>query len=224
MEPKVLFETDNFDVVDVDGKVGILPKNPRVAVLAFERGEDGLSSFVGVLDEYNPLRRGSKSTTVITGTAEGDDPDILSTAKRELEEEAGYEAIDTFRWTYLGEMTTSKVVMEGVHCFAVDVTGLRRREPKTDGSLTEAKSEFKKISVSDALDVEDCFIPAIFMRMFRYIFNAELRGNMEIAKEESKLVDVETEKEKAAGGRGPNDAKDVSGNINVQSNPNPDEK
>ena len=222
MEPTVIHETEKFNVVEVDGKVGIQPIDPHVAVLPFERGEDGLPSIVGVLNEYNPLRRGAKSTTVITGAAEGDDPDILSAAKRELTEEAGYDAIDTSRWTYLGEMTTSKLVMEGIHCFAVDVTGLRRSEPKGDGSLDEAKSEFKKISVSDALDVEDCFIPAIFMRCFRFIFNGEIRGaaaDLAAPKEESRLTDVPIEKEKKEGGRVKGSAGDIGPGIDGEVGP-----
>lgn len=177
MSEKLVQEFDNFDVVNVDGTVGIRMKDTRIAVLPFERGQDGLPSTIGVVDEFNPLRRGSKELTAITGRAEGDDPDILSTAKRELTEEAGYDVVDTVRWTYLGEMFTNKMIEDGIHCFAVDVTGLKRGEPKGDGSLKESKSEFKFLPVPAALDVPDAHVPAIFMRMFKFVFNRELNSN-----------------------------------------------
>lgn len=185
METKVLYKADKFDVIEADGFSGIAPTDIYIAVLPFERGVDGLPSLIGVIDEYNPMRRGSKSLTAITGVAVGDDPDVLSSAKKKLVEEAGYDAVDTSRWTYLGEMTTNKFVMDSLHCFAVDVTGLRRKpEPEGDGTLQSDKSEFKFLSVQDALNVEDCYIPAIFMRCFKYVFSNEMKDKKEDNKEE----------------------------------------
>jgi 8-oxo-dGTP pyrophosphatase MutT (NUDIX family) len=174
MSEKLIQDFEHFEIINIDGTIGIRMKDTRVAVLPFERGQDGLPANIGVINEFNPLRLGSKEITAITGRAEGDDPDILSTAKRELTEEAGYDVVDTSRWTYLGEMFTNKMIVDGIQCFAVDVTGLKRNTPKGDGSLKESKSEFNFLPVSVALDVLDAHIPAIFMRMFKFVFNKEL--------------------------------------------------
>lgn len=165
-----LYEGEWFDVVELDGWQGIKPNGINVVVMPFERDAGGLPRAIGVMDEYNPMRERSRSFTLISGDAEGEDPDILAAAIRELKEESGYIASDTERWYFLGFMTTSKLVSQSHPCFAVDVTGLERLKAEGDGTKHESLSEFKMLPTKEALDTSDCFIPTLFMKMFTYIF------------------------------------------------------
>lgn len=164
-----LFSTQHFDVVNRKGIVGIEPTNLNVVIMPYSK-EAGLPDKLGVLDEFNPFRSGEKSITLITGTAEGDDPDILSTAQRELKEESGYDVPDPDRWMFLGFLTTSKKIDQEHPCFAVDVTGLEvPTSNEGDGTEKEAKAKFMLIPVKEALDTNDCFIPALFLKIFKYV-------------------------------------------------------
>jgi 8-oxo-dGTP pyrophosphatase MutT (NUDIX family) len=174
MEKKVIHKTEYFEVIEKDGMVGIEPIELCVVVMPFERDQRGLPKTLGVLKEYNPMRDGDYSITLVTGRAEGEDPDVLSTAMRELKEESGYDVQDPERWFYLGMMTGSKLVSQELPCFAVDVTGLTKEEKEGDGTKSEAKSEFLMMPVKDALNTNDAFVPTLFMKIFKYIFGFDI--------------------------------------------------
>lgn len=173
-EKETVYSTEFFDVIQVGDMVGIEPTELCVVVMPFERDQRGLPKTLGVLKEYNPMRDGNFSITLVTGRAEGEDPDILATAMRELKEESGYDVQETERWFYLGNMTVSKLVMQELPCFAVDVTGLERAQKEGDGSEDEAKSEFIQMQVKEALNTNDAFVPTLFMKIFRYIFGFDI--------------------------------------------------
>lgn len=173
-EKKVISSTDYFNVIEKDGMFGIEPSDLCVVIMPFERDQRGLPKTIGVLKEYNPMREGNFSMTLITGRAEGEDPDVLSTAIRELKEESGYDVQDTERWFYLGLMTGSKVVMQEHPCFAVDITGLEREEKEGDGTESEANSEYMNLPVKEALNTTDAFVPTLFLKIFRYIFGFDI--------------------------------------------------
>jgi len=173
-EKKVLSSNEYFEVIQKDGMFGIEPTDLCVVIMPFERDTRGLPKTLGVLKEYNPMRDGNYSITLITGRAEGEDPDVLSTAIRELKEESGYDVQDPERWFYLGLMTTSKVVLQEHPCFAVDVTGLEKAPKEGDGSVSEAKSQYMQMSVKEALNTNDAFVPTLFMKIFRYIFGFDI--------------------------------------------------
>jgi 8-oxo-dGTP pyrophosphatase MutT (NUDIX family) len=170
-DKKVLHSLKYFDVIQNGSMVGIEPSDITVVVMPFERDLTGLPKNLGILREYNPLRRGKYSKTLITGRTEDEDPDILATAMREMKEESGYDVADPERWCFLGFMTGSKLVDQEHPCFAVDITDLEPAEKLGDGSESERKSEFKVVTVKDALDSTDCYIPTLFLKMFKYIFN-----------------------------------------------------
>ena len=88
---KTLKEFDKFDVVDVEGHVGLKLKTMSVAVMPFTIDSNGMVDKIGLLKEYNPFREGDFSHTLITGTIDYEDDSLLHTAKRELIEEGGYE-------------------------------------------------------------------------------------------------------------------------------------
>ena len=172
IEKKILHTTQYFDVVQKGSMVGIEPVEVCVVIMPFQRDTAGLPKSIGVLKEYNPMRNGNYSMTLVTGRTEDEDPDLLATAMREFKEESGYDVTDPERWCFLGFMTASKFVMQEHPCFAVDITGLEKTEEKKgDGSESEAKSTFHIVSVKEALNTNDCFIPTLFLKIFKYIFN-----------------------------------------------------
>lgn len=177
MENKILFESPNLNVVERDGRVGVVPTFMNVVVMPFVSDNQGLPLAIGILKEPNPFREGGFSISLITGTSEGADPDLLSTAKRELEEESGFVAEDNSRWYYLGSVTSSKFVDHEQPCFAVDVTGLEKGEAKGDGSEDEKQMEFKFIPANDVVKAKDIFIPGLFLKLFKYVLGIDIQSS-----------------------------------------------
>jgi 8-oxo-dGTP pyrophosphatase MutT (NUDIX family) len=173
---KILFESPNLNVVERDGRIGVVPTFMNVVVMPFVSDEQGLPLAIGILKEPNPFREGGFSVSLITGTSEDDDPDLLSTAKRELEEESGFQADDNSRWYYLGSVTSSKFVDHEQPCFAVDVTGLEKGEAKTDGSEDEKQMVFKFIPANDVVKAKDIFIPGLFLKLFKYVLGIDIQS------------------------------------------------
>jgi len=169
-EKEELYSNKYFRVIEREGMFGIEPTMLNVVVMPFEKDGTNLPKSLGVLKEYNPMRDKNYSVTLVTGSTDDEDPDILSTAKRELKEESGYDVEDPNRWYFLGFLTTSKMVRQDHPCFAVDVTGLEVGERTTDGTENEEKSEFVMMPVKQALATNDCYIPSMFMKIFRFIF------------------------------------------------------
>ncbi len=189
LEKKVVFKTKHFDVIEKGSIIGIEPIELCVIVMPFERDANGLPKTIGVLKEYNPLREGNYSVTLVTGRTNDEDPDLLATAMRELKEESGYDVIEHERWCYLGMLTTSKMVEQELPCFAVDVTGLEASKKEGDGTTDEDNSSFLLLPTKEALDSNDCFIPALFMKVFKYIFKSDISADGEAgdAKDINKL-------------------------------------
>ena len=177
MENKILFESPNLNVVERDGRVGVVPTFMNVVVMPFVSDNQGLPLAIGILKEPNPFREGGVSISLITGTSEDADPDLLSTAKRELEEESGFVAEDNSRWYYLGSVTSSKFVDHEQPCFAVDVTGLEKGEAKGDGSEDEKQMEFKFIPANDVVKAKDIFIPGLFLKLFKYVLGIDIQSS-----------------------------------------------
>jgi 8-oxo-dGTP pyrophosphatase MutT (NUDIX family) len=173
---KLLYSTDNFNVIERDGKVGIEILFTNVVIMPFIRDEQGLPLAIGVIKEPNPFREGGNSISLITGTTEDEDPDFYSTAVRELEEESGYKVEDASRWYYLGNVYSSKLVDHEQPCFAVDVTGITRGQATGDGSEDEAKQEFVMIPANDVVKVKDVFIPGLFLKLFKYVLGMDLQN------------------------------------------------
>ena len=159
---KTLHETESFQFLDCGGMVGIKPLFTNVVVMPFTSDDQGLPLAVGVLKEPNPFREDGHHISLVTGTTDDEDGDLLSTAQRELYEETGLNVPDISKWYYLGSVTSSKFVDHEQPCFAVDVTGVNKEEPKTDGSEMEQSAEFKFIAANDVVKAKDIFIPEAF--------------------------------------------------------------
>jgi 8-oxo-dGTP pyrophosphatase MutT (NUDIX family) len=171
---RVLFAKDNLEFIEREGRTGVKADFSNVVVLPYISDDNGLPLLIGVLKEYNVFREEGYSISPITGTAEDEDPDFLETAKRELKEESGFDVPDDSRWSYLGNVTSSKFVDHEQPCYAVDVTDIERGTPQTDGSEQELKSEFFFIPANDVVKCKDVFIPALFLKLFKYVLGIDL--------------------------------------------------
>lgn len=176
MENKILFENDNFKLEERAGMTGIIPQFMNVVIMPFVSDKQGLPLSIGVIKEPNPFRDGGMCISLITGTTDDEDPDLLSTAKRELKEESGFDVQDNERWYYLGSVTSSKFVDHEQPCFAVDVTGIEKGNPEPDGSEQEANMEFKFIPANDVVKSKDVFIPGLFLKLFKYVLGIDVQG------------------------------------------------
>ena len=173
---KTLHETNHFQLVECGDMVGIKALFTNVVVMPFISDDQGLPLAIGVLKEPNPFREGGVNISLVTGTTDDEDGDLLSTAQRELYEETGLNVPDISKWYYLGSVTSSKFVDHEQPCFAVDVTGIKREEPKTDGSEMEQSAEFKFIAANDVVKAKDIFIPGLFLKLFKYVLGTDIQG------------------------------------------------
>ena len=173
-EDKILYEAPKFKVVERGGNPGIVSTVETVMILPFISDDRGLPLMIGVLKERNLFREGGYSISLITGTCEGEDPDYLSTAKRELLEESGFKVEENDRWFFLGTVTGTKFVEKDYPCFAVDVTGIKKGEAETDGSKQEELSSFHFIPANDVVKAQDVYIPALFLKLFKFVVGMDL--------------------------------------------------
>jgi 8-oxo-dGTP pyrophosphatase MutT (NUDIX family) len=171
---KILHTTPRFEVIEREGSIGIKSTVEPVVILPFISDDQGLPLMLGVLKERNPFRDGGYSISPISGTSEEEDPDYLATAKRELKEESGYDIEDSSRWYFLGSVTATKMVDCEHPCFAVDVTGIQKGEATTDGSEHEKLSSFVFIPANDVVKSKDVFIPALFLKLFKFVVGMDL--------------------------------------------------
>jgi 8-oxo-dGTP pyrophosphatase MutT (NUDIX family) len=191
-QEKIVTSTPRFDVIEREGKTGIRSTVESVLILPFITDDQGLPLMLGVLKEKNPFREGGYSVTIISGSSEDEDPDYLSTAKRELKEESGFDVDDNDKWYFLGTVTASKMVDAEHPCFAVDVTGIEKGEATTDGSEQERLSQFIFIPANDVVKSKDVFIPAIFLKLFKFVVGMDLynRDDSTFGKSKGFTVDI----------------------------------
>ena len=83
---------------------------------------------------------------------------------------------DNDRWYFLGNAISSKFVDHEQPCFAVDVSDLKREEPPTDGTEQEALSKFVFIPANDVVKCKDVFIPALFLKLFKFVLGKDLHN------------------------------------------------
>ena len=169
MDKETLFESKRFDVVKRDNKVGIEIKKVTIGVLPYVISDNMLSS-IGVLHEYASFRKGKYTNTLITGTLEADDQDLLQCAIRELEEEGGFVQTDVDSWVFLGSFKLSKASTEEINVFAVNVTGIEQKEAQGDGSKKEELSSLKMMQINDAILTDEAIFLASFLRLFDFFY------------------------------------------------------
>lgn len=166
-DPKILFQNNYIEVIENKGIVGIKQKNPSVVILPYTTDESGNPKSLGLISEPSSIKDEKITYTIITGSPDDSDVDILSTAKRELKEESGYEVENTEKWDFLGNIQTSKLIVNGNPAFGVDVTGLEKGEKSGDGSKKEENSKFSLMPINDAINLDDALISCLFLKIFQ---------------------------------------------------------
>lgn len=171
-EFKTLKSYKNFDVIEIEGHQKIKMTSMSVAVMPFTIDDQDMISKIGLLKEYNTLREGDFCHTLITGTIDNEDEDLLSTAKRELTEEGGFTTPpdENSRWIYLGNFYPYKDSDRQVPTFAVDVTGLPKTVATGDGSKKEELSELIMMPSNEIMVTEETLVLAAFLRLFNYFY------------------------------------------------------
>ena len=179
MEHKILHTDKYFDVVEVNGQRGFKTKSMSIAVMPFTVDENDQIHSVGFLKEYNPFREGNYALTIITGTVENEDDDLIDTAIRELDEEGGIvcPSEEKKRFIYLGNFYPYKDSDRMVPTFAVDVTGLEINKAEGDGSKVEELSTFHMMPVNEGIATDELLPLGAFLRLFNYFYMRTLQSS-----------------------------------------------
>jgi hypothetical protein len=166
-DPKILFQNNYIQVIENKERVGIKQKNPSVMILPYTIDESGNPKSIGLISEPSYIKEEKMTYTIITGSPDKSDVDILATAKRELLEESGYEVQDTDKWDFLGNIHSSKLLVNGNPAFGVDITGIEKVKKSGDGSESEENSKFSLFALNDALNFDDALISCLFLKIFQ---------------------------------------------------------
>jgi 8-oxo-dGTP pyrophosphatase MutT (NUDIX family) len=171
-ETKILFDTERFEVVDIEGQIGFRSKTMTVAVMPYSNDENGMVKEIGILHELNHLRETGFCDTLITGTVEYEDDSLLLAATRELAEEGGITVPEdeNGRWIFLGPIYPYKDSDKVIPVFAVDVTGLQIKEATGDGTDKEELSKLEMKDVSEGIASDEGLVLAAFLRLFNYMY------------------------------------------------------
>ena len=165
-----------FDVIEKEHSIGIHKKAVKVGVLPYTI-DDGVLTSVGVLTEYNEFRKELYTDTIITGTVDADDKDLIDAAIREFYEEGGIKLEDREGYIFLGSLRTAKNSDEMIHVFAVDVSDIKQAEkPEGDGSVKEKKSTFEMKNIGEAILTDESLFLASYLRLFDYFYHSNMKN------------------------------------------------
>lgn len=164
---KILFQNKYIEVIENKNIIGIKQKNPSVIILPYITDESGNPKSLGLISEPSSIKEGKMTYTVISGSPDDSDVDILATAKRELQEESGYNMDDTEKWDFLGNIHSSKLLVNGNPAFGVNITDLPGDKKTGDGSEKEKNTKFSLIPINDAINMDDALIACLFLKIFQ---------------------------------------------------------
>lgn len=173
LNQKTLYQNKYFDVIEVDGRIGVKAKEMSVAVIPYSVDEAGILEKIGLLYEYIAIRREQYIWTLITGTVEKTDDDLLATAIRELKEEGGIEVPETEiekRCVYLGTIFDSKDSNRETPIFGINVTNLEIKKAEGDGSTQEEKSTFEMVPSNELTRTSESLPLSAFLRLFHHFY------------------------------------------------------
>ncbi|MFM2010304.1 MAG: hypothetical protein RLZZ479_695 [Bacteroidota bacterium] len=173
---KVLYSSKKFDVIDIEGQIGLKAKTMSIAVMPFTVDEHNIVDKIGFLKEYNPFRESGYANTLITGTVETEDEDLVQTVIRELKEEGGIECPQDQigRIIYLGNFYPYKDSDRMIPTFAIDVSGLTLGEATGDGSKKEEMSTFHLAPANEGLSTDELLPLAAFLRLFNFFYQKSI--------------------------------------------------
>ena len=170
---QVFYENDWYSIVRRQSRTGIEHKFMSIAVLPFKTDSSGMLDQLGLLNEFNPFREDDYTLTLITGTVEGRDADLIDTVIRELKEEGGFVVSreDISRFHYLGSLYLSKDDDKLLPVFAVKVNDIEQGEAIGDGSEKEEKSELKMVDVKTITESQESLALAAFFKLFQLFYS-----------------------------------------------------
>jgi hypothetical protein len=179
----ILYSTTDFDVVEVENEIGIVSKTETVLILPFVNDEQGLPLMLGVLKTKNQFRDGGNSISLICGNCDSEDANYIGIAKEYLKKESGYDVNEADKWYFLGTVTSSNFLDKEYPCFAVDVSEMERN--------SEGESSFIFIPANDVVKSKDVFIPALFLKLFKFVVGMDLYNREDSVFSSEKGLDVE---------------------------------
>lgn len=168
-EHNIIFSNDLYQLIEKGGNIGIRQKSLVIMVIPFVCDKKGLPLYIGIEETENLFREAGKEIGLIKGFSSGDDPDLLTTAKKILKEKTGKSMDDLDKWYYLGSSTASSFVDMEYPCFGVDLTEIYKEDEKET-----KKNNFKWISSDKVMDLKNIFVLGYFLKLFKYVMNIDI--------------------------------------------------
>jgi 8-oxo-dGTP pyrophosphatase MutT (NUDIX family) len=165
-----------FEIISKEDFYAIKNEKSVIAVAVYTLDDEGLLDKIGLVTEDNPHFQSGRYTGLVMGKVEDDDTSLLSRAKIETREESGFDVTDAERWSFLGELFTSKIFPEPIYCYSVDVTGLEAGKITGDGSEAEATIAFKLAGLDEVQKINDSIVQSCFFKLFNKLYKQELIG------------------------------------------------
>jgi|688.fasta_scaffold165048_5 8-oxo-dGTP pyrophosphatase MutT (NUDIX family) len=166
-----------MEIQEKDGIEVVRFPKACVAVIVYTLDANGVIKEIGVVKEKNPHFQEGFTENVIMGTVEAEDTSLLERAMIELKEEAGVEILDSLKWSFLGEIYTSKISPDPIYMFSVNATGASISSPTGDGTGTEKILSFELLPASEALKKGDSVMLSAFFKLFMQIYQKEIKTN-----------------------------------------------
>lgn len=165
-----------MNIKEIEGYKAVKFDNPAVAVITYALDNDVITH-IGIVKEKNPHFASGYSENLIMGGVEPGDTSLLHRAMIEMKEEAGIEVSDSLKWSYLGEIYSSKLVPDPIYIFAVNVTGQKMASPKGDQDSNEKILSFVLKPVDEALLSADSLLQTAFFKLFMKIYQKQIKDS-----------------------------------------------
>lgn len=152
-EHRIVYQNQKIKVIEDGENYFIDEEFPGVYVLPYTLSESGYPEMLGVIGDNKPLLVDSYS----------EDIDIYATAKRGLEEQAGFSEGNPEKWDFLGLIKTNEGE-QGKAAFSVNISGLIATEDENNENL----KRFNLVKVSQVLDSENAILHSLFLKTFQF--------------------------------------------------------
>jgi len=170
---KLLFHNKWVSVLETGDNYIYVSEPDGVAILPFKIDNSELS--ILIRKEANPLFEEKFIITAITGRRD-EGESFIDTAIRELEEEAGYK-VDKNRFINVGNFIKGKDNKNKDKMYLVDISDIKKKKPKGDGTSYEAKSNNFWIKADEIYqyieEVECSYLLSLFAKLLGYFKTKE---------------------------------------------------
>jgi len=157
LELKTLYQDKQIKLT-TDGVSYSLERSLQsILILPYTVSDNDYPDKLGVLGNEEPF-------TPLSVAISDEDSDIFSTAKRGLNEIAGFLMDITDNWEFLGLIKPSNYDVSGIPSFSVNITGLIAEKHEDNNN----PGEFSLVTVSQALDGDNAIIHSLFLKTFQF--------------------------------------------------------